>query len=131
MVTTGSSPLTSLSLQNRWGKQILPEWTHGIEITDPANATALVTKAVSTSKQGFIYGFYISTPVAIDCKINWTSNSVSKSLRIINSGKGTTIFTDMVPINEGTPADANTNMTITNVGSGLGVFQCGLFTGEV
>ncbi|AFU57283.1 hypothetical protein Ngar_c03660 [Candidatus Nitrososphaera gargensis Ga9.2] len=115
----------------RWGKNIEPAWVHGAETTNPADGTALVTKAVSAAKTGFIYGFYITSAEARDFKINWTSGGVAKSIRIVHASKGTMFFTDKTPVNEGLGADASTNITITNVGAGAGIFQAGLLFAEV
>ena len=50
----------------RWGRDVSPEWVHAVEQTAPGALTALVTKAVTAGKTGYIYGFLISAQEAND-----------------------------------------------------------------
>jgi hypothetical protein len=125
--------LSALQALIRWGRNVTPAWVLGAENTAPAAGTALVSKTVSTGKTGYIYGFIITAQEVNDFKINWTSGGSSKSLRITFGGKGTTGYTNNVPMNEGIGADAGTSITITNVnagGSGV-VYQACLLVAEV
>lgn len=121
----------ALSKFSRWGRDVEPSWTHAAEQTAPGAATALVTKAVSAGKSGYIYGFFISAQEANDFLINWTSGGVAKSKRIVFGSMGTTECVDPIALNEGLPADGGTNITITNVNAGGGVYQANLFYTEV
>jgi hypothetical protein len=125
--------LSALQALIRWGRNVTPAWVLGAENTAPAAGTTLVSKTVSTGKTGYIYGFIITAQEVNDFKINWTSGGSSKSLRITFGGKGTTGYTNNVPMNEGLGADAGTSITITNVndgGSGM-VYQACLLVAEV
>jgi hypothetical protein len=125
--------LKEILLEVRWGRNVSPVWVIGSETTAPSAGTALISKTVSTGKTGYIYGFLITAQEANDFKINWTSGGLSKSLRIVFGGKGTTTYTDNIPMNEGLGADAGTSITITNVnagGSGM-VYQACLLYAEL
>lgn len=121
--------LTSL----RWGRDVSPEWVHAAEQTAPGAGTALITKAVTAGKTGYIYGFFISTQESNDFLLNWTSGGVARSKRIIFGGAGSTECVDTVALNEGLGADAETNITITNVNAAAGgkIYQADLLYGEV
>lgn len=116
----------------RWGRNVLPTWVHAAEVVAPGAGTALVTKAVGAGKAGYIYGFFISAQEGNDFLINWTSGGAAKSKRIIFGGSGSTEAVDPVALNEGLPADAGTNVTITNVNAAAGgkVYQANLLYGE-
>ena len=125
--------LSTLAKLERWGRSVEPEWVHADEVTAPAADTALVSKTVSAGKTGYIYGFFISAGEANDFKINWASGGVAKSIRVPFSGKGVLQYADFIALNEGLGADAETNITITNVnagGSGV-VYQARLLYAEV
>ncbi|MEM4619694.1 MAG: hypothetical protein QW607_05720 [Desulfurococcaceae archaeon] len=117
----------------RFGKNVNPAWIHGTEVTAPAANTNLVSKTVSSGKQGYIYGFYITAGEANDFKINWTSGGTARSIRIMFTGKGSLQYVDFVPLNEGLPADAGTTISITNVNSGSSgiIYQARLLYIEV
>jgi hypothetical protein len=117
----------------RWGKLVDPTWIHAVEQTAPGAGTALVTKAVTLLKKGYIYGFFIDAQETNDFLINWTSGGVAKSIRITFGGKGSMESVDPVPINEGLSADAGTNITITNVtAGGVGmIYQARLLYAEI
>ena len=123
----------SMPANIRWGRNVTPAWVIGSETTAPAAGTALVSKTVSTGKTGYIYGFMITAGEANDFKINWTSGATSYSKRIVFGGKGTVHFVDVIPLNEGLPANAGTSVTITNVnagGTGI-VYQCAILYAEL
>lgn len=117
----------------RWGKDIEPVWTHAVEQTAPAGGTALVTQAVTAGKSGYIYGLFISTQEINDFLLNWTSGGVAKSKRLVFGGTGTTEAVDPTPMNEGLPADAGTNITITNVNAATAgmIYQAQLLYAEL
>jgi len=117
----------------RWGRNIEPSWVHAAEVTAPAAGTTLVSKAVGTGKSGYIYGFFISAGEANDFKINWTSGATAYSIRIPFGGKGAVQYIDIIALNEGLPADAGSNVTITNVNAGSAgiIYQARLLYLEV
>lgn len=117
----------------RWGRGVSPVWIYGEEITAPSANSVLVSKTVSTGKVGYIYGFMITAGEANHFKINWISGGASKSRRIVFGGAGSLQYTDPIAFNEGAPADAGTEITITNVnagGSGV-IYQVALLYAEV
>lgn len=119
--------------RQRWGQEVEPAWVHADEVVAPGAGTALVTKAVTAGKSGYIYGFFISAQEANDFKINWTSGAVAKAKRIIFGGAGSSEAVDPVPLNGGLPADDGTNVTITNItAAGAGkVYQANVLYVEV
>ncbi|MBA7700004.1 hypothetical protein ES703_108710 [subsurface metagenome] len=127
-----SLDLAKLGLQ-RWGRDLEPEWVHAAEVADSAEGAALVTKAVGAGKSGYIYGFLISAQETNDFKLNWTSGTTDYSIRIPFGGAGSTECVDPTPLNEGLPADAGTNITITNVNAAAAgkFYQARLLYAEV
>ncbi|MEM1510576.1 MAG: hypothetical protein QW096_11990, partial [Thermofilaceae archaeon] len=125
--------LSVLANLKRWGRNVSPSWVHAAEVTAPAANTSLVSKTVSTGKQGYIYGFYITAGEANDFKINWTSGGTARSIRIMFPGKGSLHYADFIALNEGFPADSGTNITITNVNAGSSgvIYQARLLYVEV
>jgi len=125
--------LSTASQYTRWGRVITPSWVHAAEVVAPLIGAILITKAVGVGKSGYIYGFFISAGEANNFLINWTSGGVAKSKRIVFSALGSIEAIDQVPLNEGLPADAATNVTITNVSAGgVGiVYQANLLYGEI
>ncbi|GAH46216.1 unnamed protein product [marine sediment metagenome] len=117
----------------RWGREVSPEWVHADEQTAPGAGTALVTKAVTAGKTGYIYGFLISAQEANDFLLNWTSGGTARSKRIVFGGGGSTECVDPVALNEGLGADAGTNVTITNITAATAgkIYQVNLLYGEV
>jgi hypothetical protein len=125
--------LTTLAKLIRRGRNVEPVWIYGDEVTAPAANTPLVSQTVSTGKTGYIYGIFIASQEANDFKLNWVSGGVSKSIRIVFSGKGSLMSTFEIPINEGLGADAGSSITITNVNAGSTgiVYQAGILYAEV
>jgi hypothetical protein len=115
-----------------WGHDISPAWVHAAEVAAPVAGTLLVTQTVGAGVSGYIYGFFISCSEANHFLLNWVSGGVAYSKRIIFGGAGTTEVVDLIPINEGLPADTGTDITITNVNvAGVGtVYQANLLYGE-
>jgi len=107
----------TLSQLIRWGRYVSPYWVDGVEVTAPTSNTKLVSKTV-VGNEGYIYGFYIAVDEANDFMINWVSKGVSKSLRVKVMGAGSLEVIDNIPLNEGSPADKNTEISITNVNNG-------------
>jgi hypothetical protein len=105
---------------------------HGDPVTAPAAGTTLVSKTVSSGKKGYIYGLIVTVPEPNAITLSWVSSGVTKSLRIEFGGKGTLKDSSPIPINEGYPADADTNITITvvNAGSSGLTYQASLLVGE-
>lgn len=123
---------TQAKLQ-RYGRNITPSWIYGAEVTTPAADAALVTKAVTAGKTGYVYGFMITAQEANSFKIKWTNSASAKTFRVHFSGAGTIVFTDPTSIFEGIAADASTNVTINVVtlGTGTAVYQAALLYAEV
>ena len=125
--------LTVLSKLMRYGRNISPSWVHGNEITAPSANTSLVSHTVSSGKQGLIYGFYISSDEENVFRIEWVSGGVTKSIRVKFGGGGTIHYVDFFAMNEGQPADSETEIKIVNVNDGSSgmVYQARLFIAEV
>jgi len=125
--------LSVLAALQRWGRNVSPAWVHGAEVTAPAANTALVSVAVSAGKAGFIYGLFISAQEANDFKVSWTSGATAYSRRIVFAGKGSLQYVDIVPLNEGLPADAGSSVTITNVNAASAgmIYQAAILYAEV
>ena len=125
--------LTALARLVRWGRNVDPAWTHAAEVVAPLAGAVLVTQAVGAGVSGYIYGFFISCGEANDFLLNWTSGGNPYSKRIVFGGAGVIQAVEGVPMNEGLPADATTDITITNVNAGgVGmVYQANLLYAEV
>jgi hypothetical protein len=125
--------LTVLARLQRWGRDISPAWVHAAEVTAPEANTALVSKTVTAGKVGYVYGFFISAGEANDFKINWTSGATAYSRRIIFGGRGSLQYVDLIALNEGLPADAGSDVTITNVNAGSTgiIYQAAILYAEV
>jgi hypothetical protein len=117
----------------RWGRDVTPTWTHAAEVVAPAAGTALVTQAVGAGHVGYIYGFFAAAQEANNFLINWTSATVAYSVRLPFGGQGFVQDVETVPLNEGLPADAGSNITITNenVAAALMVYQARILYAEV
>jgi len=117
----------------RWGRDVAPDWTHAAEVVAPGAATALVTQAVAAGAVGYIYGYFVSVTEANEFLVNWTSATVAYAMRLIFGAGGYVQDVETVALNEGLPADAGTNITITNVNAGaaLMVYQARLLYAEV
>ena len=121
------------ALYTRWGRQIVPGWIYADEVTAPIAGAVLVTQTVTAGKTGYIYGAFISAEEGNEFLINWTSGGLDKSKRLVFSSLGSFEFIDQVPINEGLPADATTDVTIaivTAAGAGK-IYQANLLYGEL
>jgi hypothetical protein len=129
----GGETFRKIAKYQRWGRDLEPEWIHAAEVTAPAEGAALVTKAVGAGGAGYIYGFLISAQEINDFKVNWTSGATAYSIRIPFGGAGATECVDPTPLNEGLPADAETNITITNVNAAAAgkIYQARLLYAEV
>jgi len=117
----------------RWGRNVNPTWIHAAEVVAPAAGTALVTRAVTAGRDGYIYGFFISCQEANNFLLNWVSGAVAYSKRIVFGGAGVIQDVEMVALNEGLPADQLAAITIKNVtiaGAGM-VYQANLLFAEV
>jgi len=125
--------LSVLARLFRWGRDVTPTWVHGSEVTAPATNTALVSKTVSSGKSGYIYGFFITAGEANDFLISWTSGGATYSRRIVFGGKGSLQYVDIIPLNEGLPADSGTAVSITNVNAGGAgvIYQAAVLYAEV
>jgi len=117
----------------RWGRDITVAWEHAAEQVAPGAGAVLITRAVTAGMTGYVYGFFISTQEGNNFLLNWTSGGVAYSKRIVFGAAGSLEAVDSVALNEGLPADAGTNVTITNVtaaGGGM-IYQANLLYGEV
>jgi len=105
-----------------------PKWYYGNIVASPAAGTALVSFTVPNGYVGYIFGFSLSLSDSAGNQfyISWTSNGVSRSFYIVESGPGTVFYESDSPINEGLPADPGTTITITNMNAGSGNYFAGL-----
>jgi hypothetical protein len=131
----GGSPITLDSL-GRWLKfikYVFPKWFYGSEATAPGAGGALVTKAVSSGKKGYVFGILITASEANKFYLNWTSGGAAKSISFQLSGRGTLLYVFEIPLNEDSPADAGTSVTITvaAAGSAGSTYQAGILYGEI
>jgi hypothetical protein len=135
MAIPGGVPVPeTVGIQNiRWGRDVSPEWTHAAEATAPAAATALVTQAVGAGVSGYIYGFFISCQENNDFLLGWTSGGIARTLRLVFGGGGVVQDVEPLALNEGLPADAGSNVTISNVNAGGAgaIYQAGLLYAEI
>jgi len=107
----------TLSQLIRWGRYVSPVWIDGTEVTAPTANTKLVSKVVG-GNEGYIYGFYLAVDEANDFLISWVSGGVSKTLKVKIMGAGSLEVIDNIPLNEGSPADKGSEISITNVNAG-------------
>jgi len=117
----------------RWGREVSPTWIHAAEAVAPGAGAVLVTQAVGAGMVGYIYGFFIACTEANSFLVNWTSATVAYSKRMVFGAGGSMEAIDNIAFNEGLPADAGSNITITNVNAGLAlqVYQACLLFAEV
>jgi len=117
----------------RWGRDVDPTWVHAAEVIAPLIGAVLVTQAVTAGMVGYIYGFFIACTEANSFLVNWTSATVAYSKRMVFGAAGSMEAIDNIAFNEGLPADAGSNITITNVvaGAGATVYQAGLLYAEI
>lgn len=117
----------------RWGRDVVPLWTTAAPVVAPLAGAALVTRAVPALQVGYIYGFLLNASEANTFILNWTSGGIAYTRRLFFGGGG--FSEDVVPtaFNEGLPADAGTNITVTVLGAGApaSVYQANLLIGEV
>jgi hypothetical protein len=109
------------------------EWVYGSLFTAPAANTTLVSYTVSADRYAYIYGYLLSGSAAMQFELRWTSNTVLRTLRLVLGAGGHIFNVLLVPINEGTPADPNTTISIINrtAGASGSVYQVGLLIGIV
>jgi len=107
----------TLALMIRWGRYVKPIWVDGAEVVAPPANYELVSVTVA-GNEGYIYGFCITCDEANDFSIDWISKGVSKNFKIKVTGAGTLCYADAIPINEGSPADKNTKISIKNLNAG-------------
>jgi len=117
----------------RWGRDVSPAWVHAAEVVAPLIGAVLVTRAVTAGMVGYIYGYFVSATEGNEFLINWTSATVAYAMRLVFGAGGYVQDVETVALNEGLPADAGTNITITNVNAGaaLMVYQARLLYAEV
>lgn len=123
--------LAPLSVVMRWGHLTTPVWVIGNVVNNPSANTSLVTYTIPSNKVGYIYGLYISTPEANDFVLEWRNNNTTQTYYIYFNSKGTLYFADLIPLNEGLPADPNSVISIKNINSGNGNYHSGLLIGVV
>jgi hypothetical protein len=131
-IQSNNSSTTSAS-RYRWGIPVEPTWNYHDPATAPAAGAVLATHTVAKGVSGFIFGFSISVGEANVFLLNWTSGGAAKSKRIVFGAQGSVEEVDQVAMNAGLPADASTDITITNVnpgGAGI-VYQADVLVGEV
>lgn len=105
-------------------------WQDPAVVNNPAALADLVTYTVVT--KGYIYGIYIDSPEANRFLLTWTSAAgvETKRYTISAAGGGTIIFTDPIPINAGSSADAATVIKVENINAGVGDYQADLLIGD-
>ncbi|RDD52904.1 MAG: hypothetical protein BA066_07240 [Candidatus Korarchaeota archaeon NZ13-K] len=125
--------LSVLARLYRWGRNVVPSWVHGGEVSAPAAGAALVSKTVSTGKSGYIYGFFIMASEGNDFLVKWTSGGAAYSIRVPLGGKGVVQYADFIAMNEGLPANPGSTISIVNVNPGAtgSIYQARLLYGEV
>ncbi|MEM4013052.1 hypothetical protein [Metallosphaera sp.] len=115
----------------RWGHLTSPTWVIGSDASNPPANTALVSFNVPGDGKAYIYGLYIATPESNDFYLSWVSNGVERRYYILFGAKGTLYFADLIPLNEGLPADPGTTIAIKNVNAGTNIYRAGVFVGLV
>ncbi|MEM1726579.1 MAG: hypothetical protein QXD86_05885 [Candidatus Bathyarchaeia archaeon] len=123
--------LAPLSVILRWGHLTTPTWQIGLDVSNPAPDTTLISLSIPSGKKAYVYGVYIATPEANDFYLSWVNNGVEKRYYILFGAKGTLYFADIIPLNEGLPADPNTTIAIKNVNAGVGLYRTGFLVGLV
>lgn len=118
-----------LSIIMRWGHLLTPSWVLGTVTSNPPANSAIVSYSVPAGRVGYIYGFYIAAPAATDFRLEWTSGGTVRSYFIMFNSKGTMYFADIIPMNEGLPADPGSSIAIRNIQAGTGEYHAGLFVG--
>lgn len=115
----------------RWGHNVQLKWIFGSEIIAPPANTSLIT--YSPTEQAYIYGFFIFSDEPNDFLIQWDSNGTTYEFLIATGARGTTYYTDIIPINEGYPADKNSTIRIINIkpGSPNTRYRVAIFIGEM
>jgi hypothetical protein len=106
-------------------------WVYGSILTAPAANTTLASFSVPAGRRGFIYGYFISASEENQFEIRWTSNSISRAIRIVFVGGGTIHAASLISLNEGLPADPGTTVSIVNINAGGSGsrYQAGLLIG--
>lgn len=123
--------MAPVSISMRWGHKTTPVWVYGSTVSNPPAGTTLVSVTIPDKYVGYIYGFYIVTPEANDFEIKWSSGVSNMVFKVLAGSRGTTYFADIIPINEGLPANRNSSITISNVNAGTGNYMAGLLIGLV
>ncbi len=106
----------TLDASINFGRNVRPTWVHADISSNAGAKSALVTKTVTSGKKGFIYGWEIvSEDTSNNFQLNWISDGVGKRLLIVFAGSGNTMAEYRgAALNEGFPADAGTNVDISN-----------------
>lgn len=117
----------------RWGRDIGLSWTTAAPAVAPGAGVALVTRAVTAGRSGYVYGFLFNSTEANTFILNWTSAGVAYTRRFVFGGGGFTEDVMPAALNDGLPADGGTNITITVLGAGApaSVYQANILYGEV
>lgn len=107
------------------------KWYYSGRILNPFPDAELLKVTIDSGYVGYIHGFFISSEEENNFSIEWTSNGESYEKIIVLGSKGSVEYTNSVAINEGSPADSNTDIIIRNMKSGNGLYQVGLLISEV
>ena len=108
-------------------------WVGGEIITDPQADTTLVAHACSYGKKTFIHGYHISTTDigGNTFLIRWLNNGQVKTWEIVFPANGTAvIFEEYIAINERSHADPQSQLTITCLKGGAGMYQAAVCIAE-
>lgn len=123
--------LAPLSVIMRWGHLTSPSWVIGGDVSNPSPNTILVSFNVPENRRAYIYGLYIATPESNDFYLSWMSDGSERRYYILFGSKGTLYFADLIPLNEGLPADPGTTISIKNVNAGTNIYRAGVMIGLV
>jgi len=115
----------------RFGRKVKLNWTYTIDMIITYPNTILASAYIPPGHKGYIYGFFISCGEANDFYISWVHEGATQELLIQLPGKGTIQYVDFVPLNEISPADEDTYITITNrlSPSGSALYQARILYG--
>lgn len=94
------------------------EWTLGDVSTAPGADATILTHKVGPGVEGHIFGYLITCQEANNVDIHWKSGGDAKILQSVFpvGGGSLIVITDHSPINQGLPADAESDITV-KVGS--------------
>lgn len=122
-----------LAHATRYGREGSLFWAHCNEVTAPSANSVICQYTIPAGRRGYIYGFFITASEPNSFRLRWTSNNQTLSIVIPFSGAGAIHYADLIPLNEGAPADPNTPIQVLalNSGSSGSVYQARILVMEV